>query len=174
MGGRDLYLSPHILLVTFIAGVILGQVAIHVGSVEGMAMLSINVLDRTNLSGKHKKIEEAAEKGVEVATQDSVEWIKDEVITGGNYVGHQYYPDIKPVTKRIKAKKGRTHVLIDTSNFLSSWDGKAKGLIGTITGGGQDYAADLYKRGWKIDLLWKEEHAKEAEKIIKKAIEKVV
>ena len=137
-------------------------------------MLSISVFDRTNLSGIHKKIEEAAEKGVSASVEDTVEWIKDEVITGGNYVGHQYYPDIKPVTKRIKAKKGRTHVLIDTSNFLSSWDGKAKGLTGTITGGGQDYAADLYKRGWKIDLLWKAMHAKESEKIIKKAIEKAV
>jgi hypothetical protein len=48
------------------------------------------------------------------------------------------------------------------------------GLKGVITGGGQDYAADLYKRGWKIDLLWKAEHSKEAEKIIKAAIEKAI
>ena len=137
-----------------------------------VAMLSINVFDHTHLPAIQKKKLEAAEKGVEAATQESVEWIKDEVITGGNYVGHQYYPDIKPVTKRIKAKKGQTHVLIATSNFLSSWDGKAKGLTGTITGGGQDYAADLHKRGWKIDKLWEQVHAKEAEKIIKKAIEK--
>ena len=137
-------------------------------------MLSISVFDRTNLSGIHKKIEEAAEKGVESAVQDSVEWIKTDVISSGNYVGHPYYPDIKPATKRIKAKKGQTHVLISTSNYLHSWDGRAKGLEGTITGGGQDYAADLYKRGWKIDLLWKAEHMKDAEKIIKKAIEKAV
>ena len=135
-------------------------------------MLSISLFDHTNLSAIERKIKAAAEKGVEAATQESVEWIKNDVITGGNYVGHQYYPDIKPVTKRIKARKGKTHVLIDTSNYLSSWDGKAKGLTGTITGGGQDYAAELYKRGWKIDLLWKQAHAKEAEKIIKKAIEK--
>ena len=135
-------------------------------------MLSVRVFDKTHLSAVEKKITAAAKKGVEAATQESVEWIKDEVITGGNYVGHQNYPDVKPVTKRIKAKKGKTKVLIDTSNYLSSWDGKAKGLTGIITGGGQDYAADLYKRGWKIDLLWKAEHAKEAEKIIKKAIEK--
>ena len=137
-------------------------------------MLSVNLFDRTNLSGIHKKIEEAAEKGVEAATQDTVQWIKEEVITAGSYIGSQYYPDVKPVTKRIKAKKGQTHVLIDTSNYLSSWDGKAKGLTGTITGGGQDYAADLYKRGWKIDKLWEQVHAKESEKIIKKAIEKAV
>ena len=174
MEGRDLYLSRHISLVTFITGVIMGQVDIRVGSVGGTAMLSVNVFDRTNLSGLHKKIAEAAEKGVSASVEDTVEWIKDEVINGGNYVGHQYYPDIKPVTKRIKAKKGQTHVLISTSNYLSSWDGKASGLKGVITGGGQDYAADLYKRGWKIDLLWKAMHAKESEKIIKKAIEKAV
>ena len=138
-------------------------------------MLSINVFDRTNLPAVQKKIKEAAEKGVAASVEETVEWIKDEVITGGNYVGHQYYPDVKPVTKRIKAKKGQTHVLIDTSNFLSSWDGKAKGLTGTITGGGGiGYAADLYKRGWKIDKLWEQVHAKESEKIIKKAIEKAV
>lgn len=133
-------------------------------------MLSVHLFDHTNLSAREKKIIEAAEKGVESATQETVQWIKDEVITGGNYVGHQYYPDIKPVTKRIKAKKGQTHVLIDTSNFLSSWDGKAKGLTGTISGGGQDYAADLYKRGWKIDKLWEEVHAKKASDIIAKAV----
>jgi len=137
-------------------------------------MLSIRFLDHTNLSAIERKIKEAAEKGVEAATHESVEWIKTDVILSGSYVGHQYYPDIKPATKRSKAKKGQTHVLIDTSNYLSSWDGKASGLKGVITGGGQDYAADLYKRGWKIDLLWDAEHKKEAEKIITKAIEKAV
>jgi len=138
-------------------------------------MLSINVYDHSHLSSIEKKIKEAAEKGVEAATHESVEWIKDEVITGGNYVGHQYYPDIKPVTKRIKAKKGQTHVLIDTSNYLSSWDGKAKGLKGIIIGGGgksSEYSQKLYDRGWKIVKLWEQAHAKEAGKIIKKAIEK--
>ena len=150
------------------------MVIILANYVGGKDMFSVRLFDHTNLSAIERKIKEAAEKGVAAATQDSVEWIKDEVITGGNYVGHQYYPDVKPATKRIKAKKGQTHVLIDTSNYLSSWDGKASGLKGIITGGGQDYAADLYKRGWKIDLLWNQEHAKESEKIIKEAIEKAV
>ena len=161
--------------VTFIPGMIMEQGDISAGYVEGVAMLSVSVFDHTHLSAIEKKIKEAAEKGVEAATQDSVEWIKDEVITGGNYVGHQYYPDIKPSTKRAKAKKGQTHVLISTSNYLSSWDGKAKGLKGIISGGGgksSEYSQKLYDRGWKIDLLWKAEHAKEAEKIITKAIEK--
>ena len=138
-------------------------------------MLSINVFDRTNLSGIHKKIEEAAETGVEAATEDSVEWIKDDVITGQECVGHQYFPDVKPVTKRIKAKRGQTMVLVgETENYLSSWDSKVEGLTGTITGGGQDYHADLYKRGWQIDKLWEQEHKKVAEKIIEKAIEKAI
>lgn len=138
-------------------------------------MLSIRVLDRTNLSLVEKRIKEAGEKGVEAATRESVEWIKDDVITGGNYVGHQYYPDNSAVTKRIKAKHGKTHVLIDTSNYLSSWDGKVTGMKGVITGGGGiGYAADLYKRGWKIDKLWESVHKKESEKIITKAIEKAI
>ena len=137
-------------------------------------MLSISVLDLTNLEGARKEILKAGEKGVEAAIQETVSWIKDEVIRGQSYVGHQYYPDVKLVTKRIKAKKGQTLVLKDTGNYLSSWNGKAKGLTGTITGGGQDYHADLYKRGWKIDKLWKQVHAKESEKIIKQHIEKAV
>lgn len=164
-------------MVTFRIGLMMSLGAIRVRSVEGVVMLSVRLLDHTNLPAIERKINEAAEKGVESATQDSVEWIKDEVITGGNYVGHQYYPDVKPVTKRIKAKHGKTHVLIDTSNFLSSWDGKAKGLTGTITGGGgksSAYSHKLYAMGWKIDLLWQQEHAKEAEKIITKAVEKAV
>jgi hypothetical protein len=111
---------------------------------------------------------------VEAATHETVEWIKDDVIRGQAYVGHQYYPDVKPVTKRLKAKKGQTLVLKDTGNYLSSWNGKAKGLTGTITGGGKDYHADLHKRGWQIDKLWEQVHAKESEKIITKAIEKAL
>jgi gamma-glutamyl-gamma-aminobutyrate hydrolase PuuD len=137
-------------------------------------MLSVRLLDRTNLVGVKKAIIKAAEKGVAASVDESVEWIKNDVITGGNYVGHQYYPDVTPATKRMKAKKGKTKVLIDTSNYFSSWNGKANGLKGVITGGGQDYAADLYKRGWKLDLLWHAEHSKESEEIIKKAIEKAV
>jgi gamma-glutamyl-gamma-aminobutyrate hydrolase PuuD len=124
--------------------------------------------------GVQKAIIKAAEKGVDAATQEAVSWIQGPVIREGSYVGHQYYPDVKPTTKRMKAKKGKTKVLIDTSNYLSSWDGKANGLKGVITGGGQDYAADLYKRGWKIDLLFFEKHKDKSEEIIKKAIEKAI
>ena len=137
-------------------------------------MLSVSVFDLTNLEGERKEIIKAAEKGVEAAVMETVEWIKDDVIKSGAYVGHQYYPDVTTTTKRIKSKRGQTIVLKDTGNYLSSWDGKRKGLEGTITGGGQDYHADLWKRGWKIDLLWNQAHAKESEKTIKKAIEKVV
>jgi hypothetical protein len=137
-------------------------------------MLSINVFDRTNLEGRHKEILKAGEKGVAACVEETVEWIKDDVIRGQAYVGHQYYPDVKPVTKRLKAKKGQTLVLKDTGNYLSSWNGKAKGLTGTITGGGKDYHADLYARGWQIDKLWESVHKKESEKIITKAIEKAL
>ena len=138
-------------------------------------MLSVSVFDHTNLEGRHKKIIEAAEKGVEAATQESVEWIKDEVITGGAYVGHQYYPDVTATTKRIKAKKGQTVVLVgETKNYLSSWDGKTRNMVGIITGGGKDYHAKLHDRGWRLDLLWEQVHKKDSEKIIKQHIKKAI
>jgi hypothetical protein len=137
-------------------------------------MLSVSIFDRTNLAGIQKAIINAAEEGIAASVIETVEWIKDEVITNGAYVGTQYYPDVKPVTKRIKAKHGKTKVLIDTSNYLNSWDGRTKGLEGIITGGGQDYHADLWKRGWKIDKLWESVHKKQSEKIITKAIEKAI
>lgn len=137
-------------------------------------MLSVNLRDHTNLPLIHKKIEEAGKKGVEAATQETVEWIKDDVIRGEGYVGHQYYPDVTDATKRMKAKRGKTKVLIDTTKYLSSWDGEVKGLVSTITGGGKDYHAKLHERGWRIDLLYQAVHAKETEKIIKDMIEKAI
>jgi hypothetical protein len=137
-------------------------------------MLSIRLHDHTNLPLIQKKIEQAAKKGVEAATQEGVQWIKDDVIRGEEYVGHQYYPDVTDTTKRMKAKKGKTKVLIYTTNFLSSWNGETKGLEGVITGGGgEDYHAKLLKR-WQIDKLFMEVHAKVSEKIIKEAIEKAI
>jgi len=158
----------------FLFGWIQKQVFIFANYVGGKVMLSVSIFNRTNLSAIERKIKDAAEKGVEASGEETVEWIKTVVISSGSYVGHQYYPDVKPVTKRIKAKKGQSHVLVDTTIYLKSWDSKATGLKCVITGGGQDYAADLYKRGWKIDLLWDAEHKKEASKIITKVIEKAV
>ena len=137
-------------------------------------MLSVSMFDHTHLSAREKKILKAAEKGVAASTQESVEWIKNDVILGQQYVGNANYPDVKPVTKRIKAKHGKNKVLIDTSNYLSSWDGKVKGLTGTITGGGADYHAKLHASGWRIDKLWEQSHKKESEKIVKTAIEKAI
>ena len=137
-------------------------------------MLSIRLHDHTNLPLIQKKIEEAAKKGVEAAVHEGVEWIKDDVIRGEEYVGHKYYPDVSDATKRMKAKRGKTKVLIDTTNFLSSWNGKAKGLEGVVTGGGgDDYQAKLLKR-WQIDKLYMAVHREESEKIIKDMIEKAI
>jgi hypothetical protein len=132
-------------------------------------MLSISIRDYTNLPLIHKKIIKAAEKGVAASVEEGVEWIKEDVIRAEKYVGHRLYPE-----KRSKAKRGKTHVLVDTSNFLSSWNGEANGLKGIITGGGgEDYHAKLLKR-WQIDELFFEVHAKESQEIIKKAVEKAI
>lgn len=134
-------------------------------------MLSISVLDLTNLEGVRKDIVKAAEKGVMAATHEGVEFIKEDIIRQEQYVGHHYYPDVKASTKRAKARKGQDTVLIDTTNTLSSFDGEVKGLEGKITGGGEGYHARLFKR-WQIDKLYMAVHAKESEKIIKESIEK--
>ena len=147
-------------------------VAILVRYARGVAMLSVSVFDHTNLPAIQKKIKEAAETGVNAAVQEGVEWVKG-IIRDGSQVGHQYFPDVTPATKRAKAKKGQTIVLKDTGNTLASFDGEAKGLEGKITGGGEDYHARLFKR-WQIDKLYMQVHAKESKKIIEKAIEKAL
>lgn len=136
-------------------------------------MLSVSVFNLTNLEGERKAILKAAEKGVTAATHEGVEWIKDDVIQGEEYVGTRFYPDVKASTKRAKARKGQATVLIDTTNTLSSFDGEVNGLEGKITGGGKDYHARLFAR-WRIGDLYMAVHEKESHEIIKKAIEKAI
>jgi hypothetical protein len=136
-------------------------------------MLSVSVFDLTNLEGERKAILKAAEKGVTAAVHEGVEWIKEDVIRDEEYVGTQFYPDVKASTKRAKARKGQDTVLVDTTNTLSSFDGEVNGLEGKITGGGEKYHARIFKR-WQIDKLYMAVHEKESQEIIKKDIEKAI
>lgn len=136
-------------------------------------MLSTSIFNLTNLEGDRKAILKAAEKGITAAVHEGVEWIKDDVIQGEEYVGTRFYPDVKARTRRAKARKGRDTVLVDTTNTLSSFDGEVNGLEGKITGGGKDYHARLFSR-WRIGDLYMAVHEKESQEIIKKAIEKAI
>jgi hypothetical protein len=104
--------------------------------------------------------------------QDGVSWIKNDLLLGQEQLGHEDFPDVKPATKKQKAKRGETHVLISTGAYKDSWIGESKGLEGTILGGGDlGYAAKLHKQ-WHIDKLFNKVHRKTTLKIIKDAIKK--
>lgn len=136
-------------------------------------MLSASLFGNLDLPNIQRKIKNAAEEGVKKATFEGVEWIKEDVIRGENYVGTPYYPDVKASTKRTKAKQGKPTILIDTTNTVSSFDATANGLEGKITGGGKDYHVRLFER-WQIDELFYAVHSKESQDIIKKSIEKAI
>lgn len=136
-----------------------------------MPQINIRVIDRTNLPQKLKSIIGAAEHGVKLATEEGVEFIRSEIFTG-KYTGHQYYPDVKPSTKRIKAKKGREIVGVDTGNLRDSFNSDVKGLAGTIRGGGGGYSGFLSR--WQIDSLFMEVRAKRTREIIEGEIKKKI
>jgi hypothetical protein len=87
-------------------------------------------------------------------------------------LGHEDFPDVKPATKKQKAKRGEMHVLMQTGAYKDSWIGESKGLEGTISGGGDlGYAGKLHKR-WHIDKLFDKVHRKTTLKIIKDSIKR--
>lgn len=154
-------------------GLLLHAAGIRVKFVEGWIMYSCRLTSNFSTLEIQKRIRQAEERGVMAATHEGVEFIKDDIIQEEQYVGHKYYPDVKASTKRQKVRKGRDTVLIDTTNTLSSFNGEVKGLEGKITGGGKAYHSRLFSR-WQIGKLFMEVHSKESQKIITKAIEKVL
>ena len=98
--------------------------------------MKITIIDRTNLHEEHKKIIAAAERGVKLATEEGVQWIKEDVVEGQKYVGHRFYPDVKPATKRWKQKVGKEKVGKLTGWWVTSFNSDVRGLTGTIRGGG--------------------------------------
>ena len=135
-----------------------------------MVSITINVIDRTNLLQKHKSIVAAAKRGVKLATESGVEWIKGDVFSGQSYVGHSYYPDVKPATKAYKAKVGKENVGIMTGNLVSSFGSSVSGLRGTIKGAG--YAE--FSSRWLIGSLFMEKRAKRTREIIEGEIKKKI
>ncbi len=137
-----------------------------------MPQINIKIVDKTNMPGQMKGIIVSAKRGVKLATESGVEWIKEEVFEGQRYVGHDYYPDVKPATKQYKAEKGKEKVGIDTGNLKSSFDSRYErdGLVGIITGGGPGYESFLAR--WQIDELFRAQRGEKTRQIIKGAIKK--
>ena len=137
-----------------------------------MVSTTIKVIDRTNLLQKHKSIIASAERGVKLATEEGVEWVKIDVVQGQKYVGDGNYPDVKPTTKRIKAKAGKELVGKWTGNWVASFNSTVNGLRGTIRGGGKKYAK-LQLR-WRVGDLFMAYRAKRTREIIENEVKKKI
>lgn len=135
-------------------------------------MAEIFIVKNIDLKGIHDEIIRGAEEGVSAAVQDGVSWIKNDVLLGQEFLGNTNFPDVKPTTKKQKARRGEMHVLIQTGAYKDSWIGESKGLDGTITGGGDlGYSGKLHKR-WHIDTLFNKMHTETTLKIIRDSIRK--
>ena len=137
-----------------------------------MPQANIIVLDRTDIPGGVQKILSGARRGVKLATESGVEWIKEDVMEGQEFVGSEFYPDVKPTTKQYKAEKGREKVGILTGNLKDSFDTEYDhdGLEGIITGGGPRYEEFLER--WQIDQLFLKERGDKSRELIRGEIKK--
>ena len=136
-----------------------------------MIIPSIRISKTINLPAINREILEGAEEGVQAAVDEGVSWLKNNVILGMEYVGNKNYPDVKPATKKQKAKRGESIVLIHTGQYKDSIIGETKGLTGTIKTGASGYFAELHKK-WRIDRLFADVHKAETLEIIERAIRK--
>lgn len=131
-----------------------------------MVTLFVHLSDRTNLQKKAKDVVEGAKRGVLLATESGVLWLKEDVFEGQQYVGDSNYPDVTPVTKLIKAKAGNEKVGIWTGNLKTSFKSAVTGLEGKITGVG--YTNFLAR--WNIEALFMDKRGKKSREIIEKEI----
>jgi hypothetical protein len=132
-------------------------------------MASIRIVKKWDLKGIHDDLIDCAEDGVEAACAETTTWIKNDVLLDQKYLDREYFPEVKPVTRAAKNKRGERQVLIHTGHLKDSWNFDAKGLEGVVGSGLEGYFERIYQR-WKIDQLWLAEHSGEAMDIIKKAI----
>jgi len=146
-----------------------GQATFHLKETKGkMVSVTISVVDRVNLNKKMKDILGAAKKGVRLATEDGVLWIQQSVFRGQGYVGGSNYPDVTPVTKKIKASAGKQLVGIWTGGTMSSFRSTVGGLVGRISGTLYEY----FGSKWHIDALFMEHRKDKTRKIIESEVEK--
>lgn len=136
-------------------------------------MTFVQIIKYIDLSGIERNMLNGASDGVDAAVQESVSWIKNEVLLDQKFIGDPNFPDVKPATKKAKRRKGNPKVLIDTGHYKDSWIGKTEGLKGVIQCGTDGYFAKLHDK-WRIDLLWEKHHSKEALEIVEKSIQKAL
>lgn len=147
-----------------------------------MPQTTIIVVDKTKLTKITKGLERAMKLGVVKATDSGAEWIKQDVFNGQEFLGGKYFPNVKPATRKTKARKGQERVGIMTGNLRDSFDThySSDKLTGTIRGGGGvtvngkkvNYGKFLTR--WQIDKLFYKHRAKESKKIVEKEIRKVL
>ena len=131
-----------------------------------MVLLHIAVIDGTAMAPRLKKIVKGAKDGVKLATEEGVLWIHQSVFSGQEHVGDANYPDVTPVTKKIKASAGKELVGIWTGHTKASFNSAVSGLEGKITGSVYEY----FGSKWHIDSLFFDKHAKKTREIIEKAV----
>ena len=143
-----------------------------------MPLIDVKILrDYTHLHKVHAKIITGAIAGVHTATEDALDFVQDAVDTQ-RWVGDKNCPDVKPATKKWKAKHGMEKVLRRTGNWIASFDTMYEdgGLTGIVSGGGHVKGADythLQKR-WQMEKLWYEKRSMVARGFIEQAVKKAV
>ena len=137
-----------------------------------MVNVNITVQDKTNIAAKMRDIIEGAKIGVRKATESGVEFIKSDIFENQEFVGTEFYPNVKETTKRMKAIKGKELVGVDTGNLKTSFDSSYEnsGLSGIITGGGPGYGKFLER--WQIDALFLKERGEKSRELIRGEIKK--
>jgi hypothetical protein len=147
-----------------------------------MPQTTISLIDKTNVPKLTKGIEQAMKTGVLKVCDSGVTWIQEEIFDGQKYVGSKYYPNVKALTRAIKAKQGQERVGIITGNLRDSFDThySSDGLTGTIRGGGSitvngkkvNYGKFLTR--WQIDKLFYTHRTKKSREIMDKEIKKAL
>lgn len=135
-----------------------------------MVLIHIAVIDGTALAPRLKKIVKGAKQGVKLATEEGVQWIHQSVFSGQEHVGDGNYPDVTPVTKKIKASAGKELVGIWTGHTKASFNSSVSGLEGRITGSVYEY----FGSKWHIDALFMDKHKKKTQEIIEGEVKKAI
>jgi hypothetical protein len=131
-------------------------------------------MSKYHLDKKQMRLLKEVKKGIRSATDDTVNWVRGDVLEGQKYVGDSLFPQVKPSTKLSKMKAGKEKVLIMTGNARDSIKQKfAQGGMTGIINFGANYWIHLMKK-WKIHELFRKERVKPVRKIMEKHIRRAL
>jgi hypothetical protein len=136
-------------------------------------MLSYKVIDRTDIPKIIRDIAQAESRGVHIATEAGVQWLKNDVIEDQGFVGDPLYPDVTDETKQRKAKAGKEKVGKFNGYLVGSIgsDYKEDGLVGVISGGTEQHEQFLER--WQLDALFYRERGEITQGLIAKELKKL-